>query len=81
MNRLTGARIATGRGFTVDDGKRTEANEADFTALFQRTTDVIKHRVNSFGCVGFGQARRISDSGDKIIFINGRCPLLQGLWI
>lgn len=75
LHRCPRARIATGRGLALRDGKAAKANEAHFVTLLQRGGDAVKYTFDSLRGIGLGKAGCIGDSRNQILLVHSVAPL------
>ena len=78
LDGLASARVATGCSCTMCHRESTETDNTNLAAAFQRTFDARKHCINSTASICLGQARGISDSCNKIVFVHGYPQYLVG---
>jgi len=79
LDRRAGLRVATGRSLTAADREIAEANNTDIATGFQLAGDGVENTIYGFSSIGFRQACRFSNGGDKIVLIHWEPPYVLGL--
>src|SRR3546814_7392301 len=69
-HRFAGARVAAGRRLALADRERPETDETDFAALLQRRGDHVENGLDRLARVALGEAARVSDGGDQVLFVH-----------
>src|SRR3546814_678371 len=69
-HRFAGARVAAGRRLALADRERPETDETDFAALLQRRGDRVENGLDRLARVALGEAARVSDGGDQVLFVH-----------
>src|SRR5690606_3764955 len=69
-HRFAGARVAAGRRLALADRERPETDQTDFAALLQGRSDRVENGFNRLARVTLGEAARVSDGGDQVLFVH-----------
>jgi hypothetical protein len=75
---LAGTRVAAGGCCTVRHGESTKTDNTNLAAALQSAFDAGKYGVDSATGISLGQARGVSDSCNKIVFVHGYPQYLVG---